>query len=265
MACRAAYPDYETLPCSSFEDVFKAVIDGKAELAMIPVDNTLAGRVADVHSLLPESGLHILGEHFQQVRHSLMAPKGASLETIKTVHSHVHAIPQCRKIRQEHSLTSEIHADTASAAQSVAESGDISQAAIASPLAAEIYDLEIIQNDIQDNNHNTTRFVILSRELDVPDFEEDETFITSFFFSVRNIPAALYKSLGGFATNGVNMAKLESYVDEKFQAAQFYCDVEGHPDQTSLKLAMEELGFFAKEVRILGTYKAHPFRKDIAS
>lgn len=262
MACRSAYSNLESLPCSSFEDVFAAVIDGDAKLAMIPIDNTLAGRVADVHNLLPASDLHIIAEHFQPVSHALVAPKGASLKTIKYVHSHVHAIPQCRKIIREHKYQSHVHADTASAAQHVADMGDIEHAAIASPLASQIYNLETIESDIQDNKRNTTRFVVLSKELEIPDCEDDHTYITSFFFKVRNIPAALYKSMGGFATNGINMVKLESYVDENFQAAQFYCDVEGHPEQDSFKLAMEELGFFAKEVRILGTYPAHPFRNN---
>ena len=260
MACRNAYADYETVPCSSFEDVFAAVVKGDADLAMIPIDNTLAGRVADVHNLLPDNDLHIIAEHFQPVSHALIAPHDASLKTIKHVHSHIHAIPQCRKIVRDNKLQTHVHADTASAAQHVATLGDIEHAAIASPLASEIYDLKTIESDIQDNQRNTTRFIVLSQELDVPDYDDNKTYITSFFFKVRNIPAALYKSMGGFATNNVNMVKLESYVDEHFQAAQFYCDVEGHPEQNSFKLAMEELGFFAKEVRVLGTYEANSFR-----
>ncbi len=260
MACRAVYPDWETLPCETFDDAFAALIDGKADLAMIPIDNTLAGRVADVHRLLPHSGVSIIGEHFQPIQHALMAPKGAKIEALKHVHSHIHALPQCRKVINELGLKSHVHADTAGAAQDVATKGDPTHAAIASALAADIYGLDILRDDVQDADHNTTRFLILAREADVPAYEEGTLYMTSFFFSVRNIPASLYKALGGFATNGVNMVKLESYVDEKFQAAQFYADVVGHPEQRPLQLAMEELGFFAGDVTIMGTYKAHPFR-----
>ncbi len=262
MACQAAFPGGQTIPCASFEDAFDAVSSGEADTAMIPIDNTLAGRVADVHNLLPRSDLHIIDEHFQPVCHALMGTKDAEISDIQHVHSHVHAIPQCRKIIREHKFESHVHADTASAAKYISDIQDKTHAAIASPLSAEIYGLKILAENVQDDNKNTTRFVILSKTPDVPDFVEGDLFITSFFFTVRNIPASLYKCMGGFATNNVNMVKLESYVDKNFQAAQFYCDVEGHPDETSLKLAMEELGFFAKEVRILGTYKAHPFRHE---
>lgn len=261
MACRAVFPGMETLPCETFEDAFAAAREGRADLAMIPVDNTLAGRVADVHHLMPKSGLSIIGEHFLKVEHALLGVKGSDIGGLRHVHSHLHALPQCRKVIKELSLKPHVHADTAGAAREVAEKGDPAHGAIASTLAASIYGLDILRADVQDADHNTTRFLILSREADVPKFDPAGEYITSFIFKVRNIPAALYKALGGFATNGVNMVKLESYVDSNFQAAQFYADVMGHPESRPLQLAMEELGFFAREVTILGTYPAHPFRK----
>ncbi|HPF77776.1 MAG TPA: prephenate dehydratase [Alphaproteobacteria bacterium] len=261
LSCRQMFPDAQTLPCNTFDKAFAAVQEGRADLAMIPVDNTLAGRVADVHRLMPESGLHIIGEHFQPIQHALMGIKGAKLEDIKTVHSHIHALPQCQSVIKELELEQKVHADTAGAAQEIAKLNDPTQAAIASALAAEIYGLEILREDVQDADHNTTRFLVLSKDYIVPKYEAGTNYITSFIFDVRNIPAALYKALGGFATNGINMVKLESYVDENFQAAQFYADVIGHPEDRPLQLAMEELGFFAKDVLPLGTYKAHPFRK----
>lgn len=261
LSCRAVFPGWETLPCETFEDAFSALQNGESDLAMIPVDNTLAGRVADVHHLMPKSGLHIIGEHFQPINHALLGIKGAKIEDLKEVHSHIHALPQCRKIIKELGLKAHVHADTAGAAQEVASRQDKSVAAIASTLAGEIYDLDILRDSVQDADHNTTRFLILSREADVPVYEEDKTYITSFIFQVRSVPAALYKAMGGFATNNVNMVKLESYVDHKFQVARFYADVIGHPESRALQLAMEELGFFAKEVTLLGTYPAHPFRE----
>ncbi len=260
MACREVFPGVETVPCETFSDAFAAMADGKAELAMIPVDNTLAGRVADVHHLMPKSGLSIVGEHFMRVEHALLGVKGAKIEDLKHVHSHMHALPQCRKVIKELGLKPHVHADTAGAAKQIAEGGDKTHGAIASKLAAEIYGLDVLRADVQDADHNTTRFLVLSREAQVPVLDEKELYITSFIFRVRNIPAALYKAMGGFATNGVNMVKLESYVNPQFQVAQFYADVVGHPEARPLQLAMEELGFFAKEVNILGTYKAHPFR-----
>ena len=261
LSCREVFPEADTLPCETFDKAFAAVKSGEADLAMIPVDNTLAGRVADVHRLMPESDLHIVGEHFQPIQHALMGVKGTNLDSITTVHSHIHALPQCQKIIQELSLQQNVHADTAGAAQEIAQKNDPTQAAIASKLAAKIYGLEILKDDVQDADHNTTRFLILSKESEVPQFDANKSFLTSFIFEVRNIPAALYKALGGFATNNVNMVKLESYVDENFQAAQFYADVIGHPEDRPLQLAMEELGFYAKNVLLLGTYDAHSFRK----
>ncbi len=261
LACRSAYPMMATLPCMTFEDTFAAVREGRATLAMIAIDNSLAGRVADVHHLMPESGLHIVGEHFQRVVHHLLAPKGATLAGLKAVHSHVHALPQCRKLIGELGLKAIVHADTAGAAADVAARGDPTQAAIASQLAGEIYGLVSLREDVADNQHNTTRFVVMRREPADPDPAAGPV-MTSFVFRVRSVPAALYKALGGFATNGVNIVKLESYmIDGRFTVAQFYADIDGHPDQRPVRLALEELGFFSREVRILGVYPAHPFRR----
>lgn len=261
LACRTVFPDLETVPCAAFEDAFNAVSEGEADLAMIPIDNTLAGRVADVHHLLPKSGLHIIGEFFLPVRHCLLGVKGAKITDLKHVHSHVHAIPQCRKLIKKLGLKPHVHADTAGAAAQISERGQKDHAAIASSLAAEIYNLEILQEDIQDENHNTTRFLILDTKPRMPAYDEQADIMSSLIFEVRNIPAALYKSLGGFATGGFSLAKLESYVDENFQAAKFYCEVEGHPESKAFKLALEELGFYAKNVKFLGAYPAHGFRK----
>lgn len=258
LACRAMYPDMATLPCETFADAFASVETGAAELAMIPVDNTLAGRVADVHHLMPRGNLHIVGEYFLPIRHALLALPAAVLGDLTDVHSHVHALPQCRRSIARLGLKPHVHADTAGAAAAVAAGGDPTQAAIASTLAAEIYGLKVLAKDMQDEDHNTTRFLVWSRKPANPD--ATAAVVTSFLFRVRNIPAALYKALGGFATNGVNITKLESYVDENFQAARFFCDVEGHPDQEPLRLALEELGFFAAEMRMLGTYPAAEFR-----
>lgn len=260
MACRCVYPGWETVPCNAFEDAFRAVQDKKADLAMIPVDNTLAGRVADVHHLLPRGGLYVIGEHFLPVRHALLGVKGARKEDLKHVHSHVHAIPQCRNIIKKMKLAAHVHADTAGAAAEVAQRGDKAHAAIASELAAEIYGLKILQKDIQDADHNTTRFLILSPHKKNPPFVAQGRYLTSMLFRVRHIPAALYKALGGFATNGLSLAKLESYVDPAFQAAQFYCEVEGHEQSRAFQLALEELSFYADEVKVLGSYPAHAFR-----
>jgi prephenate dehydratase len=261
LACRTAFPEVATLPCDTFEDTFAAVRDGRADLAMIPIDNSVAGRVADIHHLLPESGLHIIAEHFQRVVHHLLAPKGATIAGLKSVHSHVHALPQCRKLIGELGLKAVVHADTAGAAADVAASGDVTQAAIASELAAKIYGLVSLRADVADAEHNTTRFIIMRREPADPDPALGPV-MTSFVFRVRSVPAALYKALGGFATNGVNIVKLESYmIDEKFTVAQFYADIEGHPDQRPVRLALEELSFFSREVKILGVYPEHSFRR----
>lgn len=260
LACRMAYPELETVSCVSFDAAFRAVREEKADLAMIPVDNTLAGRVADVHNLIPNGELYIIGEHFQLIRHCLLGLPGAQLEELTDVHSHVHAIPQCKKIIDELNLTRHVVADTAKAAADIRKWQDKTQAAISSEYAAEIYGLEILRKDIQDASHNTTRFLVFSRENVTPPLEREKQYITSLLFEVRNIPAALYKALGGFATNGVQMVKLESYVGKHFNVAHFYADVEGHIEERSLQLAVEELRFFAKRVVILGTYPAHEFR-----
>ncbi len=260
MACRTHYPELEPLPCHSFEDAFAAVREGAARLAMIPVDNSVAGRVADVHHLLPKGGLHIVAEHFQRVNHHLLAVPGATLETIQVVESHVHAIGQCRNFLRAHGYRAKVVADTAGAAAEVAASGDPTRAAIASRLAAELYGLVILKSDIEDAEHNTTRFLVLAREPRWPSFR-DGPVITTFIFRVRNRPAALYKALGGFATNGVNMVKLESYIDGAFSQAQFYADIMGHPEEDRVRYAFEELRFFSHHVEILGVYPADPFRE----
>jgi len=261
LACISAFPEMTPLPCSSFEGAFGAVEDGKARYAMIPIENSIAGRVADIHHLLPGTGLHIIGEHFEPVRHFLMAPKGATLETIKKVRSHVHALGQCRKAIRELGLQAIVHVDTAGAAADLQDSDDVTESAIASSLAAETYGLQVLRGEMEDHSYNTTRFIVLAREPAMPDLS-DEVAITTFIFRVRNVPAALYKALGGFATNGVNMTKLESYmVEGEFFATQFYADIEGHPDDARVKLALEELGFFSREFRLLGVYPGSPFRR----
>lgn len=263
IACRDAFPDYEAVPCATFEDAFAQVENGVAELAMIPIENSVAGRVADIHHLMPHSTLHIVGEYFLPLSHQLMAVKGASLSTLKSVQSHVMALGQCRRVIRDLKLTPVIGADTAGSAREIAEAADVTRAAIASRLAAEIYGLEILSENIEDEAHNTTRFIILSREGEWAPSGNGPV-VTTFVFRVRNVPAALYKALGGFATNGVNMTKLESYqMDGHFTATQFYADVDGHPDDRSVKLALEELAFFSREMRILGVYPAHPYRASL--
>ena len=263
LSCRTVFPDMTTLPCPSFEDVFAAVHEGKAGLAMIPVENSVAGRVADIHHLLPDSGLHIIGEHFLRVNHQLLGVKGAKIGDLRTVHSHVHALSQCRNTLRTLGLTPVVHADTAGAAKELSEKRDRTMGAIASTLAAEIYGLDILRDNIEDEEHNTTRFLVMAEDPIDPDPKEGVV-VTSFVFRVRNVPAALYKALGGFATNGVNMTKLESYmIRGQFVATQFYADIEGHPDQTPVRLALEELGFFSREVKILGVYPASPNRRQI--
>jgi prephenate dehydratase len=260
MACSDAYPGWEAIPKATFEDAFGAVSDGSAELGMIPIENTVAGRVADIHHLMPQANLHIIGEYFLPLQHQLMAVKGASLDSITSVQSHVMALGQCRNTIRKLGLRAVVGADTAGSAREISEAGDMTRAAIASRLAADIYGLDILAENIADDEHNTTRFVILSRE---PDWAESNTgsLVTTFVFRVRNVPAALYKALGGFATNGVNMTKLESYqLDGHFIATQFYADVEGHPDDLNVRHALEELAFFSSELRILGVYPAHPLR-----
>ncbi|MGQ0527334.1 MAG: prephenate dehydratase [Alphaproteobacteria bacterium] len=262
VSCRTVYPGMETLPCLTFHDAFAAVKEGKADLAMIPVDNTLAGRVADVHHLIPESNLYIIGEFFLPIHHCLVAPKGAEKEELKFIHSHVHALPQCRKLLARlPNAKPQVHADTAGAAEDVARMNDKTHAAISSALAAEIYGLDILEENVQDADHNTTRFLVLSPEPQIPSLDDATDVLTSLVFKVRHIPASLYKSLGGFATNGFSLSKLESYEDPNFQRAQFYCEVEGHVESEPFQRALEELGFFARDVKFLGCYPAHKFRQ----
>jgi prephenate dehydratase len=261
IAAQEVHPDLEPLPCATFEDAFVAVSEGAASLAMIPIENSIAGRVADIHHLLPTSGLHIIGEHFLPIHFQLMALPGATLDTIRSVHSHVHALGQCRKIIRKLALKAVVEGDTAGAAREVAEIKDPARAAIAPRLAADIYGLKILAENVEDEAHNTTRFIILSKtsRWAAP---RNGAMVTSFVFMVRNLPAALYKALGGFATNGVNMTKLESYMLEgRFIATQFYAEVDGHPDDAPLRRALEELEYFSRELHILGVYPAHPFRE----
>ncbi|MBB5753181.1 prephenate dehydratase [Prosthecomicrobium pneumaticum] len=263
IACSNVYPDCEAVPAATFEDCFQAIMRGDVDLGMIPIDNSLAGRVADIHHLLPGSGLHIIGEYFLPIHFQLMAVEGATLETIRVVESHVHALGQCRRLIRERGYVAHVAGDTAGAARVIAEARDVTRAALAPRLAAEIYGLSILAEDVEDAAHNTTRFVILSREgLRAP--AGNGPVVTSFIFRVRNLPAALYKALGGFATNGVNMTKLESYqLEGQFFASQFYAEVDGHPDEPPLARALEELAFFSAELRLLGVFPADPFRANI--
>ena len=265
IACRDMFPDWEPLPCASFEDAFAAISEGTAALGMIPIENSIAGRVADIHHFLPASGLHVIGEYFLPIHFQLMAIRSASLATIKSVYSHVHALGQCRKIIRKLGLKPIVTGDTAGSAREVAEWNDPTRASLAPALAADIYGLQVLATDVEDEAHNTTRFVILSKD---PKWAKRDSgpMITTFVFRVKNVPAALYKALGGFATNGVNMTKLESYmVEGEFSATQFLVDVDGHPEDPALARALEELEFFSKEVRILGVYPAHPFRSTFAA
>ena len=253
----------EPLPCATFEDAFAAVETGVAELAMIPIDNSLAGRVADIHHLLPASNLNIVGEYFLPIHFQLMVLPGVAKDEITEVHSHIHALGQCRKIIRNNGWAGMVASDTAGAAKMVAERGERHVAALAPFLAADLYGLDILEKNVEDADHNTTRFVVLSRVAKVPAKSEHLT-VMSFVFRVRNVPAALYKAMGGFATNGVNMTKLESYqLDGKFTATQFYAEIDGHPDDQGVKYALEELGFYSDEIRILGTYPASSFRQSI--
>ena len=264
LACLNAHPTMEPVSCATFEDALAGVHQGQARYALIPIENSVAGRVADVHHLLPESKLFIVGEHFERISHQLMALPGVKLEDLKSVHSHTHALGQCRRIIRELGLRAVTEADTAGAARIVAEENDKTKAVIASKLAAEVYGLEILRSDIEDAEHNTTRFITLSSDRDDAPSGNGPV-MTSFIFRVRNVPAALYKTLGGFATNGVNMTKLESYmVEGNFQAAMFYADIEGHPDDRSVQLAFEECQFFSSEFRMLGTYTASPSRNGLS-
>lgn len=261
IACRETFPNMEALPCASFEDAFAAVSEGQARYAMIPIENSLFGRVADVHHLLPESGLYIIGERFVPIRHQLLGLPDATLAGLKTVRSHPQALGQCRRLLRELGVAPVKTADTAGAAREIRELGDASVGALASSLAGELYGLKVLKADIADAAHNTTRFLVFSRTPDNAAHGSGPC-MTSFIFRVRNVPAALYKALGGFATNGVNMTKLESYIEGgAFAAAMFFAEVEGHPEDANLKHAMEELAFFSSTLNVLGVYPADPFRR----
>ncbi|MBY6049125.1 prephenate dehydratase [Vannielia litorea] len=254
-ACAEARPDMEAIPCRSFEDVIEAVRSGAADQAMLPVENSTYGRVADIHRLLPESGLHIVDEAFVRVHISLMALPGVTLEEVKKVRAHLVLLPQCASFLSANGIAGEAAADSAGAAAELQASGARDEGVLASDLAAEIYGLNLLARHIEDHAHNTTRFLIMAPEAQPARRADD--MMTTFVFRVRNIPAALYKAMGGFATNGVNMTKLESYmVGGSFTATQFYSDIEGHPDDPNVQLAMEELDHFTEEVKILGVYPA---------
>jgi prephenate dehydratase len=260
IACADVYPGWDTLSCPSFEDAFTAISEGDAELGMIPIENSLAGRVADIHHFLPGAGLHIIGEYFLPIHFHLLGVRGAKIEDLRSVYSHIHALGQCRKIIKTYNLKPVTTGDTAGSAREVAEWGDKSRASLAPTMAAEIYGLDVLARFVEDADHNCTRFIILSREPRRPEPGAGPT-LTTFIFRVRNVPAALYKALGAFATNTINMTKLESYmVNGEFAATQFLVDVEGHPEDANLARALEELQFFSEEVRILGAYPAHEFR-----
>ena len=255
-ACVEARPDFDPLPCDTFEDAMEAVRSGAADLGMIAVENSTYGRVADVHSLLPKSGLHIVDEAFVRVHVNLLGVNGATLSDVKEAHGHVVILPQCAGFLKNHNITGKVSTDNARAAREVAEANDVTKAALASELAAEIYGLDVVARHIEDHSRNTTRFIIMARE---PDTTRRGTngMMMSFVFRVRNIPAALYKAMGGFATNGVNMTKLESYmVDGEFTATEFYAEIEGHPEDENVRLAMEELDYFTDHVRVIGTFPA---------
>ena len=261
IACVENFPSHEPLPCASFEDAFAALDDGVAELGMIPIENSIAGRVADIHNLLPASNLHIIGETFLPIHFQLLVLPGVATSELRSVHSHVHALGQCRKIIRELALKPVIAGDTAGSARELAESRDPTRASLATSLAGEIYGLKTLRENVEDEAHNATRFVVLSK---TPKWAPagNGPVATTFVFRVRNVPAALYKAMGGFATNGVNFTKLESYmVDGEFTATQFLADVDGHPDDPALQRAFEELNFFSREFRILGVYARHPFRQ----
>lgn len=262
IACLEMYPDSDAVPCPSFEDAFGLVTAGEADLAMIPIENSIAGRVADIHALLPDSNLQIVGEHFLRIRFDLMGIPGSTIEQAKEVHSHLHALGQCRKLIRSLGLKPVIAGDTAGSAREVRDWNDPAKVSLAPPLAAGMYGLDVLASDVEDDPTNTTRFVVLGEQRPLPMRQElPESVITSLVFRVRNVPSALYKALGGFATNGVNMTRLESYmVGAEFAATMFLADVEGHPEDTPLSLALNELEFFTSEVRILGVYAAHDYR-----
>ncbi|ARU58510.1 MAG: prephenate dehydratase [Pseudomonadales bacterium] len=265
LSCQHVFPDREARACSTFIDAMQMVEKGQAELAMIPVENSTAGRVEEIYRLIPKMSLHIVGEHFEPVNHCLLGLPGAQLDALTQVASHPQALAQCAQNIRRLNLYPNATLDTAGAAKELKESGDYHSAAIASSLAAELYGLEILEENFQDISGNTTRFIILSHTQALPAYQEGVSYMTSIIFKVRNIPAALYKALGGFATNGINLVKLESYMPGgTLNSSQFHVDIEGHIEERPLRLAMEELNFFAEDVRLLGTYRAHHFRASVS-
>lgn len=262
LAAREAVPQAAAIPRPTFEEAIDAARTGQTDLCIIPVENSLIGRIADIHHLLPESGLHIVGEYFLPIHHQLLGLKDATLDGIKTLYSQAPALAQARNIVRERKLATQNWYDTAGSAKHVAEMKDPSCAALASSLAGELYGLKVLAKDVEDEHHNMTRFLIMSRERE--DAPNNGKVVTTFVFRVRNVPAALYKAMGGFATNGVNMTKLESYqLGGSFNATQFYADIQGHPDDPAVHRALEELGFFTSKLVIMGVYPAHPFREDM--
>lgn len=259
-ACADARPEFDPLPCTTFHDTMAAIREGRADLGMVAVENSIYGRVADVHSLLPESGLHIVDEAFVRVHVNLLGVRGAKLEQVREAHGHVVILPQCGLFLREHGIRGVISSDNARAAREIAERNNPAHAALASEMAAQIYGLDVLARHIEDHPNNTTRFLIMARDADFRR-RGDHGMMTAFLFRVRNIPAALYKAMGGFATNGVNMLKLESYmVNGSFTATQFFAEIEGHPDDDNVKLALDELRYFTSYLNILGTYPADPAR-----
>tara|TARA_B100000686_G_C16743027_1_gene947745 strand:- start:578 stop:1423 length:846 start_codon:yes stop_codon:yes gene_type:complete len=263
LACQEAAANYTPLPCETFKSAFDAVQNGDAARAMIPIDNSLAGRVADIHRLMPDSNLFIVGEHFLPIHHNLLGLPGTDISDITEVYSHVHALPQCEKLIRELGVKPIVYGDTALSAKMVSEKGERHRASISSSAAAEIYGLEILRANIEDHANNTTRFVILDPKIDVPAYNPDQKYVTTLMFRLRSLPAVLYKCLGGFATNGVNLTKLESYmVEGDFNKVEFYCDVEAHIEDPAMAFALEELAFYTDEIRNFGTYPASAFRYD---
>lgn len=267
IACTERFPEMEAVPCASFEDAFAMVENGEADLAMIPIENSIAGRVADIHVLLPESNLQIVGEHFLRIRFDLLGLPGSTIKDATEVHSHIHALGQCRRLIREHQLVPVIAGDTAGSAREVRDWNDPRKLSLAPPMAAELYGLEVLASGVEDDPTNMTRFVVLARKQDLPDRSKlPAAVITSLVFQVRNVPSALYKALGGFATNGVNLTRMESYmVGSSFAATAFMVDIEGHPEDLPVRLALEELGFFTWEITILGTYAASEHRQKLSA
>jgi prephenate dehydratase len=264
-ACKNAYPHMTPLACDSFQEAMWLVEQGDADIAMIPLENSTAGRVEEIYRLIPKMALHVIGEHFEPVVHCLLGLKGANIENVKYVASHPQALAQCHNNIMELGLYAEAKLDTAGAAKELSSSGDKEHSAIASKLAAEIYNLEILKEHFEDIKGNTTRFFVLSQKKYVPNYDNNKSYITSLIFQVRDIPSSLYKAVGGYATNGVNLFKLESYMGtSSLEGSQFHIDIDGHIESSALRLALEELAFFAEDVRVLGTYEKHRFRKIVS-